>query len=1546
MDHSLTGVGSAATGSASAVAGSPATGAASASAAVGSPTTGVGSSSGTASSAAPRAGSSSAAAGSAAPVAGGSSSTAQLVKKFAKFGLSGNLNFDVVSKLPDNAKWKEAGSVYDSAMHNVPGVDVESVHKRYDGRDRPIFKQEDGKNTIINTAKMVILVIESNDEERAIFGEVPKSKPDSKRSITTDQVPEPNKSQKQKASDSAASSAGQPSSSIIADDDTVMGDGEAAPPVEKHDQMEHAEARDEKAAAEESGDSFNLVKVSYSLHTQHPAIQFEINNSKSGADRVYCNIYPSQLDRAAGNPEKPRLGCEFYAQLNGESDDKDIRDNLPKKKDFEGSFSSDTIDRLTELCDTKSLCETRLFLDTNKKGAWSGIVGRVLEELSSIYPTDPEQTLKSLVIWLTHAKSIKIYTKYAGNAEVARPNLAKFTDYFTGCLQYCHQYGTWWYYRLAIRDEILKERKAKEAAGGDDSMEEDVNLATILLRGNYERYIDLVAPPRWLCIKWESQKQKDGSIKYEILQHGEFDIPRSYPDVETKGFLQRLALHRDAQYERQRIEAMTEVYKDKSLTATIFTHDATPSTYVFHIKTPKAEDPGEHIIPTPEVGTTVELAIVTGDDGKDKTFFYGEVVTDELERGGDFVAAVSGPPGFPCSDEAPVPIQLKFKGDPTSIRRRLNAVHGLEKGQDRKDTGPDFPQIVLGADRTVKDVGFLCKDMSANEKSTYSVTIKKHNLNKYQRDAANDLTAIGSDCTGIWGPAGAGKTATSMAATHALIKATKGRPVDKRYRAMVTGPSHKSVDEAMSKMINYIDQHSSVDIKICRFKGAYYKVPGAPKNVKKFDKPKDDKAKKDDNPKDDNPKDDNPKKVDKGKSKNKGKAKAKAKAKTQPEESDEAKTRDEMNRISREVSFFRLVRERLGDSHAQHKDYAYHVIKARDIDRWAAMAPGLDPSGGRAALYKEMETKIANREVMDAMDFDDAREYFLQWIDLSAELDKVVMSTIDIIFCTCNASCHDVLAEMYNFTLLVVEEAGQGNCSDIATPMEAHKEKIRALLVNGDHTQCRPTCSSKGRNEGERQLGTSFFYTLVTDTLKGFPIVKLKIQYRMHPDIAKLAGRVFYPDHDAASKTLLQNHPSVETPTPLDAIFEDFMTKKFGAAYPVKSHVVAIDTSSTHSERFENTTSWHNEDEGKKLLDFLNALIEYVHATTREHLDLRRVGILAAHTGQKRFIQQILSNTFDKDTGRSLYDLWAVEGGLTIASISEVQGGEFDVVLVTHTMNRSFKEDPRGPMAIGFVFEEGQLCVEITRARRALVLFGNFKGWCKSIDPVNRGTKPWDTMMLRTRQDFRSIITYIKDEIHVLSEDDWNKAIKNNVVPTAPTFKAILENTPAYSSGKNTKHGKTASAGKSTQSTPRFWGHLKSKTKLYDRDALDFLKRTENFDWAQDAQDAEDGIGQDEPVHIPGTQSGPVPITPAESKQGKKAGKRKWKFCSSCKMMASHTAETCPTCDNCGQKGHVFDKCKDPLKCSRCKGLGHVHTKCTVPIPGPPEGNTPAQGSA
>lgn len=127
-------------------------------------------------------------------------------------------------------------------------------------------------------------------------------------------------------------------------------------------------------------------------------------------------------------------------------------------------------------------------------------------------------------------------------------------------------------------------------------------------------------------------------------------------------------------------------------------------------------------------------------------------------------------------------------------------------------------------------------------------------------------------------------------------------------------------------------------------------------------------------------------------------------------------------------------------------------------------------------------------------------------------------------------------------------------------------------------------------------------------------------------------------------------------------------------------------------------TSFVNEDEGRAVLDLLRGLVrQNVHKE-------ESIAVITPYKAQvKRIKRRILQDSL----------LSGVASSLEVNSIDGFQGRERDIIIFS-----AVRSGVSHNGSIGFVADERRLNVAITRARKALVIFGNQQ--TLSIDPVWR----------------------------------------------------------------------------------------------------------------------------------------------------------------------------------------------------------------------------------
>ncbi|KAF7950205.1 hypothetical protein EAE96_007496 [Botrytis aclada] len=128
------------------------------------------------------------------------------------------------------------------------------------------------------------------------------------------------------------------------------------------------------------------------------------------------------------------------------------------------------------------------------------------------------------------------------------------------------------------------------------------------------------------------------------------------------------------------------------------------------------------------------------------------------------------------------------------------------------------------------------------------------------------------------------------------------------------------------------------------------------------------------------------------------------------------------------------------------------------------------------------------------------------FVDLTKAMTQKIFDdySIRIVVCTSSTSA---LLEEYKWApwVVLVDESAFGSGPDSYVPLAL---KPRHSVLAGDHEQLKPTVRSSGHNEFANQLGLSLYERFYGKST--MPLYRLKINYRMHPDIVELPANLTY----------------------------------------------------------------------------------------------------------------------------------------------------------------------------------------------------------------------------------------------------------------------------------------------------------------------------------------------------------------------------------------------------------------------------------------------------
>ncbi|XP_051567604.1 helicase with zinc finger domain 2 [Myxocyprinus asiaticus] len=272
----------------------------------------------------------------------------------------------------------------------------------------------------------------------------------------------------------------------------------------------------------------------------------------------------------------------------------------------------------------------------------------------------------------------------------------------------------------------------------------------------------------------------------------------------------------------------------------------------------------------------------------------------------------------------------------------------------------------------------------------------------------------------------------------------------------------------------------------------------------------------------------------------------------------------------------------------------------------------------------------------------------------------------DVILCTCTAASHPALAEALDLKQIIIDECAMATEPEAFIPLVAHKPEQIILL--GDHMQLQPLVHC----DVVKRLGMSksLFERYMEKALM------LDTQYRMQEGICAFPSQEFY---QGKLKTAVPHKPS-------------FFHTESRQTPIVFGHVEGKEKSLLVSTERGNENSKANEEEAEEVVRIAKLLI---HAG----IQAKDIAILTPYNAQVTNINEFLSS----------------EGmcGITVNTIMKSQGSEWKYIILSTVRSCPKSEIETQPTKswitnrLGFIMDQNQVNVGITRAQEGLCIIGN-----------------------------------------------------------------------------------------------------------------------------------------------------------------------------------------------------------------------------------------------
>jgi superfamily I DNA and/or RNA helicase/exoribonuclease R len=280
----------------------------------------------------------------------------------------------------------------------------------------------------------------------------------------------------------------------------------------------------------------------------------------------------------------------------------------------------------------------------------------------------------------------------------------------------------------------------------------------------------------------------------------------------------------------------------------------------------------------------------------------------------------------------------------------------------------------------------------------------------------------------------------------------------------------------------------------------------------------------------------------------------------------------------------------------------------------------------------------------------------------------------DVILCTCNETCSARLKKHEGIGQCIVDECGMAHEPETI----AAASLCDHVVLIGDHKQLQPVVKHYFSRKYGLQRSLFERYAFYRQEL----LIKLNVQYRMHPTICQAPSELFY-------EGILQTDDSVNM---RQAVIDRSFWK--GRNSHVILHDVVEETPSTH--HYTNINSISNETEVSEVIKKVQELVNVWN------VPIKSIAVLTPYAAQKDLLNKKMSE---------------VDLQPKVATIIESQGDEYDIVILTTVRSLPLEEIEHEEFVeadfkwktenLGFLIDNHQLNVAITRAKEALIIVGN-----------------------------------------------------------------------------------------------------------------------------------------------------------------------------------------------------------------------------------------------
>jgi len=289
-----------------------------------------------------------------------------------------------------------------------------------------------------------------------------------------------------------------------------------------------------------------------------------------------------------------------------------------------------------------------------------------------------------------------------------------------------------------------------------------------------------------------------------------------------------------------------------------------------------------------------------------------------------------------------------------------------------------------------------------------------------------------------------------------------------------------------------------------------------------------------------------------------------------------------------------------------------------------------------------------------------------------------------------------------NFGFVAMDECASALEADtiIMATLCRHK-----LLLTGDHQQLRPVTRTRVLNEFYQFQQKSAFYRLYKRPEAGrpYPIIMLKINYRMHPRLSQFPAEAIYGWLGSAVNTRFDVHRAFEA---IERYWNSTYCQKWRECrWPVPSNQQIVVGQGDCRRLFFNVKGSRSAPPPGSLSQRNFANINFIVKHVKNLLESGNIHpsaitIIVPYTEEKEELKRQLANRIPDDAWEEM----------VLSSFDGIQGAENRHVVASIT-----PANEHHGSTIGFLREWSRMNVAITRAQEVLWLVGNMDKWMEEL---------------------------------------------------------------------------------------------------------------------------------------------------------------------------------------------------------------------------------------